>query len=499
MREVNPHRRHLCARFRRSLRTLRPALAYLALPLGFHAVTQAAHAAVVPGKAPPAALRHASRNGVLSAQPAVFSQLSTQSKFLHVVVGHSVVLNTSTMMRRVYVSDPAVLSIFTASPRQVLVTAKKPGVSSFAVWDSSGQSTVYTVSADVDAEGLRGAMSAAFPQDPIEVTALQDRITLTGLVPTQDASDGAAKLAAFYAKDVVNSLRLLPVHAKQVQLQVRIAEVDRTRAQQFGFNFLTGGNNTAIVGTQQFASFGSTVVGGAAAATAAAATGVGISNPLNLLLYNANLNVGAAIADLEQKQILQILAEPTITALSGVSASFLSGGEFPFPVVQGGSGGFTSVTIQFRPYGVKLDFTPYVNADGTIRLKVVPEVSALDYTNEVKISGYDIPAIDTRRAQTEVELRDGQSFAISGLLDHRLTDAFSRMPGIASIPILGQLFRSKDKSASTVELVVIVTPHIVDPLTTDTAPQLPTLVKPYLDPHGFDQLVNKKRNQKPQP
>ena len=419
--------------------------------------------------------------------------LNGKSEMLHVLIGHSIFLDTATRLRRVYVSNPVVLTSFTSSPNEVLVTAKAPGVSSLVIWDNNGQSSVYTVSADVDVDGLRTAMLAAFPGSRIDISALQDRITLTGIVATQEAADAAGKLAGLYAKDVVNSLVLVPIHLKQVQLRVRIAEVDRTRAQQFGFNFLTGGNNTVLAGTQQFTSFGSTTVGTTAAA--AAATGVAVSNPLNLLLYNSNLNIGAAIADLEQKQILQILAEPTITSLSGVPASFLSGGEFPFPVVQGGTGGFTSVTIQFRPYGVKLDFTPYVNADGTIRLKVDPEVSALDYTNEVQISGYDIPAIDTRRAQTEVELRDGQSFAISGLLDHRLTDAFSRMPGIASIPILGELFRSKNNTASTVELVVIVTPHIVDPLTANPpAPELPVQVKPYLDPHHFDQQVNKKKN-----
>ncbi len=413
-------------------------------------------------------------------------RIDSVSEMLHVLVGRSVFLHTSDRFRRVYVSNPVVLSSFTSSPNEVLITAKTPGVTSLAVWDSNGESRVYTVSCDVDTEGLRAAMLAAFPNDRIEVSGLQDRITLTGLAATQETADAAGKLAGLYAKDVVNSLRLAPVHAKQVQLQVRMAEVDRSRAQQYGFNFLTGGNNTVLTGTQQFTSFGGTTLGGAAAATATA-----VSNPLNLLLYNQNLNIGAAIADLEQKQILQILAEPTITSLSGVPASFLSGGEFPFPVVQGGSGSFVSVTVQFRPYGVKLDFTPYVNPDGTIRLKVAPEVSALDYTNQVQISGYDIPAIATRRAQTEVELKDGQSFAISGLLDHRLTDAFSKMPGIASIPVLGELFKSKNNTASTVELVVIVTPHIVDPLTgPDVSPHEPDLAKPFLEPHKFDRQVD---------
>jgi pilus assembly protein CpaC len=179
--------------------------------------------------------------------------------------------------------------------------------------------------------------------------------------------------------------------------------------------------------------------------------------------------------------------------LSGQKASFLSGGEFPFPVVQGSSGGLTSITIQFRPYGVKLDFTPLVKGDGTIQLKVAPEVSALDYTNAVTISGYTIPALSTRRAETEVELRDGQSFAISGLLDHRTTDIFNKMPGIGDVPVLGQLFHSKSVNHSEVELMVVVTPTIVDPLSDATSPTLPKLPVPLLDPAQFDQKTGKRK------
>jgi pilus assembly protein CpaC len=197
------------------------------------------------------------------------------------------------------------------------------------------------------------------------------------------------------------------------------------------------------------------------------------------------------LQDLQDKQILQILAEPTITTVSGQKASFLAGGEFPFPVVQASTGGIASVSISFRPYGVKLEFTPTVNADGTIRLIVAPEVSDLDFSNAVTIAGYSIPAISTRRAETEVELRDGQSFAISGLLDHRTTDIYNKMPGFGDIPLLGQLFRSKSTTHSTEELVVIVTPILVDPLTDTTPPVLPNLPVPMLDVKQFDKTVVK--------
>jgi pilus assembly protein CpaC len=271
-----------------------------------------------------------------------------------------------------------------------------------------------------------------------------------------------------------------------VKLQVEIIEIDRSKMDQFGINIFTAGKNTSNTTTGQFPTT-QTYTPGSGSAPATLVT----SNPLNLLFFRFGLNIGLTLQDLQDKNIAQILAEPTITTLSGQKASFLAGGEFPFPVVQGSSGGLTSITIQFRPYGVKLDFTPLVNEDGTVQLKVSPEVSALDYTNAVTISGYTIPAISTRRAETQVELRDGQSFAISGLLDHRTTDIFNRMPGFGDVPILGQLFRSKSLSHSTVELMVIVTPSIVDPLNDASVPIPPQLPVPMLDPKQFDQKIVK--------
>jgi pilus assembly protein CpaC len=219
-----------------------------------------------------------------------------------------------------------------------------------------------------------------------------------------------------------------------------------------------------------------------------------------MFYYNQDLQLGAAIQALTNKQIAQILAEPTITALSGEKASFLSGGEFPYPVVQGGTGGFTSVTIQFRPYGVKLDFTPTVLADGTIQLKVAPEVSALDYSNEVTISGYTIPAISTRRAETLIELKSGQSFAISGLLDNRTTDQLEKIPGIGDIPILGKLFQSKSVNHTVAELAVIVTPTLVDPLSDNPTPTQPKMVIPFINEPTFDKgIAPKNPPTQPQP
>jgi pilus assembly protein CpaC len=408
---------------------------------------------------------------------ALTSRAEFASQTLHVLVGRSIFIKTLSRLKRVYVSNPVVIDSFTSTPTQIVVTAKAPGVSSLILWDEAGQSQTYLVSSDLDLASLQNEIHQALPGDNITVEGQQDRISLSGTAWSDASSDVAAKLANQYAKSVINSVVVRQPHIRQVRLKVQMIEIDRSKLDQFGVNFFSGGKNTSAMSTGHFFPPG---------VTGATPPTLSLSDPLNLLFYNADLNVGLTIKDMQDRQILQILAEPTITTLSGQKASFLSGGEFPFPVIQGSSGGLTSITIQFRPFGVKLDFTPFVNADGTIQLKVSPEVSALDYTNAVSISGYTIPAISTRRADTQVELRDGQSFAISGLLDHRTTDILSKMPGIGDVPILGQLFRSKNINHSTVELVVVVTPTVVDPLTDTTPPILPSFPQPMLDPMQFD-------------
>ncbi len=406
---------------------------------------------------------------------------------LHILVGQSTILRGISPMRRVYVGNPAVLQTVTTGPAEVVVTAKAPGISSLVLWDTADQSCLYTVFADIDSKDLRESLDAAYPNNAVEVVGSQDRLTLSGAVRSPEVADGMVKLASAYTKDVVNSLRIVPIHSKQVQLKLRIAEADRSKLEQFGVNlFRALGNNVGSVGTGQFPS--STV---ATTATSTAAATVSTSNPLTLFFYNFSQNIGTTVQDLEQKQVLQILAEPTLTTMSGLPARFLSGGEFPFPVAQTGTGGTSAITIQFRPYGVKVDFTPTVNEDGSIRLKIAPEVSALDYTNAVTISGFTVPALSTRRAESEVELKDGQSFMLSGLLDRRVTDNLSKVPGIANVPILGQLFRSKNNNHSVTDLIIMVTVSVVDPLHEPTPNAEPHWAVPNLDTGKFDEQFNK--------
>ena len=287
-------------------------------------------------------------------------------------------------------------------------------------------------------------------------------------------------------------------------LEVKFAEVDRTKFSQFGINLLStgAGNTLGTTTTGQFGGFGPQSLSDAfKVPNKTVDTGLPtagpdhvpftstqtIQNVLNIFLFRPDIHFGAVIQDLQQRSILQILAEPNLMAMNGQRATFLAGGEFPFPIVQPGNG-FTAVTISFKPFGVKLDFTGTISSDGTIRLHVAPEVSTLDFANALAISGFAVPAISTRRAETELELRDGQSFGIAGLLDNRAQAQLSKVPGIGDIPILGQLFRSRNINKSNSELLVLVTPHIVDPVhTPPTPPAIPKSAVPFMDRPKFDE------------
>lgn len=435
--------------------------------------------------------------------PDNFTKVMSSEEPIHIVIGHSSFINTKHPLTRVYVTNPAIIYAYTATPNQVLITSKKPGLSSLIVWDDTGESQSYLFSSDIDIDSLRQSLKQAMPNEDIHAQVDEGRVMLSGMVSTTRDSDMAAKLASLYSTDVSNAIIVNSSEIKQVKLKVRIVEVDRSKLDAFGFNFFSaGGNNLAQTTTGQFTSSLTASISGSSSSTSSGSSSsvgnktVSITNPLNFLLYSSKLNVGAMLQDMESKQILQILAEPTISTLSGHQANFLSGGEFPFPVVQGIAGGLTSISIEFRPYGVKLAFTPVVNIDGTIDLKVAPEVSALDYTNAVTISGYTIPALSTRRAETQVVLKSGQSFAISGLLDRRTTDSLGRTPGIANVPILGELFKSKSINHSTTELIVIVTPSIVDPMSESSVIDIPKTAVPILDPQTFDATLPKAKTTK---
>jgi pilus assembly protein CpaC len=412
---------------------------------------------------------------------------------LRVMVGKSLLINTSERLKRVSVTDPAVADIDVVTPTQVLVHGRSAGEVSLLIWDELERSRSFDLRVDVDVTAAAEEEKNVFPDEQITVTPSRSAIVLSGHVSDETVAQRAGKIAEAYSKNVVNVLTFGPKGAQEVLLEVKFAEVDRTAITQFGINFFAPGLGNTVA-TSQTGQFGSvsihntattTTTNGGTSTTTTTATPptVNITDFLNLFVARTDLNIGVVIKALQSKNLLQILAEPNLIAVNGKEASFLAGGEFPFPIVQPGQG-FTAVTIQFKEFGVKLKFTPVIMPSGNIHLKVVPEVSALDFTNALQISGFLIPALSTRRADTEFELQDGQSFVIAGLLDNRVTNIANKVPGLGDIPILGNLFKSKSFQKSKGELMVLCTVRKIGPsMTTPAGPSTPV---PFLDNDKFD-------------
>jgi pilus assembly protein CpaC len=417
------------------------------------------------------------------------SQQPQGSAPLRVMVGKSLLINTTERLKRVSVTDPAIAYPQVITPTQILVHGKSPGEVSLLIWDEVERSRSFDLRVDVDVSACADEERRVFPDEQITVTPSRAAIVLSGHVSTEDVSKRAGELASAYSPKVVNVLTFGPVGSQEVLLQVKFAEVDRTALTQMGINFISTGaaNTIGTVTTGQYGAFGpQTLTPGTASTstgTAAVTPATTINNVLNLFLFRPDINFGAVIEALENKSLLQILAEPNLIAVNGKEASFLAGGQFPFPIVQPGAG-FTAVTISFKDFGVHLQFTPVIMPNGNIHLKVAPEVSTLDFSNALTISGFTVPALSTRKAETEFELQDGQSFVIAGLIDNRVTDIWNKIPGLGDIPILGNFFRSKSLQKSNSELMVLCTVRRISP-TTDL-PSLPKNPKPFIDDGKFD-------------
>jgi len=407
---------------------------------------------------------------------------------IHLTAGRSTVLATDFDVLRIAVTNPAVADATVVQPREILIDGKTPGTISLIIWGSARRGQ-YDLVIEPGVTTLQQQLQGLFPGENIQVGISDEAIVLSGSVSSNQVMLRAGEIAtASSSKLKVINLLQLPggSESQQVLLQVRFAEVNRRAIKELGaswFTSPTGVNNTiGRLTTQQFAapgfdklqytkdsgSFGSDVKSASGEFT--------FSDFLNLFLFSEKLDLGAMIRALQSKGYLQSLAEPNLIAYNGQSASFLAGGEFPVPVVQGLS---NSVSILFKEFGIKLNFTPTIAGD-TIRLKVRPEVSSLDFANGITLAGFRIPSLITRRADTDVELRDGQSFAIAGLLNNLSQDDTAAVPILSSLPIIGPLFKSKAERAERTELMVLITPRLVRPLNPDEVPPLPNQMKKFL-------------------
>jgi pilus assembly protein CpaC len=404
---------------------------------------------------------------------------------LRVMVNKSLLINTTERLKRISVTDPTVAYATVITPTQILVHGRAPGEVSLLIWDELERSRSFDLRVDVDVSACAEEERRVFPEENITVTPSRSAIVLSGHVTTEDVAKRAGELASAYSKNVINVLTFGPVGAQEVLLEVKFAEVDRTALTQLGANlFSTGATNTiGSTTTGQYGGFGPETVTQTQGQSGPFSATQTVSNVLNLFLFRADIHAGAVIEALQSKNLLQILAEPNLIAVNGKKASFLAGGQFPFPIVQPGAG-FTAVTISFKEFGVKLDFTPVIMPNGNIHLTVAPEVSTLDFADALTISGFTIPALSTRKAETEFELKDGQSFVIAGLIDNRVTDIWNKIPGLGDIPILGTFFKSKSIQKTNSELMVLCTVHRISPNTEN--PPGPKQPQPFMDKDKFD-------------
>ncbi len=403
------------------------------------------------------------------------------------LVGRSTVLTTTRPIQRVALSTPELADALVTAPREVLIHGKSPGTISLLVWNDTGQITNYDVVVQRDLGDLQTHLAQLFPGEGVSVAANGTDVVLAGTVSSKYVVEKASAVAVGYVESADNVINLLRqqeqqgVESEQVMLRVRFAEVSRTALQELGVSFFTDifGSNGQVgrITTQQFAApdfsapdsqqFGP------------GSDGLVFSDFLNILAFNNKESIGLVIRALETRGLFQSLAEPNLITQNGTEATFLAGGEYPYPILQGVSG---AVTVLFKEFGIRLAFTPTIVAPGRIQLKVAPEVSALDFSNSITISGFRVPALSTRRTETQVELSDGQTFAVAGLLDNSVTETMSKIPGLGDIPILGNLFKSRAYQKSQSELVVMITPHIIRPDSPGVAGQLPDLAQPFLSP-----------------
>ncbi len=379
------------------------------------------------------------------------------------LAGRSVVLEHPEDIVRISVANPEVVDAVAVTTREVLLNGKSGGTTTLVLWSKPGNRELFTVTVDLSTEAVEKQIRETFAGEQIQLHAGKDSITLTGQVSSAAVAERVAALAAGSAKFVVNNLQVAPPGAEaQILLRVRFAEIDRSALTQFGLTLLSTGalNTPGAVTTQQFGAPRSPDVKGVIGGRLQGFnTDFSLNDVLNIFAFRPDLNLGALLRALQVRNMLQILAEPNLITSNGKEATFLAGGEFPFPVVQGGANA-SAVTVQFREFGVRVHFLPQLTAHHSIRMHVRPEVSSLDFSNALVISGFTVPAISTRRVEADIELQLGQSFAIAGLLDQRVTESLQKIPGLASVPLLGNLFKSRSTTKNNSELLVVVTPEV---------------------------------------
>jgi pilus assembly protein CpaC len=413
---------------------------------------------------------------------------------VRLLVGRSAVIDVGTPISRVALTSADIADAMVTGGNQLLINGKNPGTITMFVWERAGALRQYEINVQRDLARLNEQMVKLFPGENIEAQSNGKAVVLSGIVTSQAAADKAVSVAAGYvekAGDVVNLLALQETQASnQVLLRVRFAEVSRSAMTELGVNLFTSPtgikNTIGRTTTEQFAAPGFedlkwTKANGDFGSDVTSAEGkFTFSDFLNLFLFNQKYDIGAMVKALSTRGLFQSLAEPNLVAESGKEASFLAGGEIPIPIAQG-TGGNVAISVQYKEFGVRLSFTPTVIGN-RVHLKVKPEVSTLDYSNGVILQGFRVPGLSTRRTETELELLDGQTFAIAGLMNNTMNSTLAKIPGIGDIPILGLLFKSKAAQKNQTELVVMITPQILPRNSPGVTPNLPRTPDTFMPP-----------------
>ncbi len=409
-------------------------------------------------------------------EPVRFTVRNVESagQLIRVPVNKSVVVDFSRPVKQVRLAKPEFAEVSAISPKQVLVTGKSFGTTQMIVWFDNDQRKVFDLAVDIELERLVASIRAAVPRARVRAYALLDAVVLTGSVPNTAAAERVMQIAEVFSTKVINHIKVAGV--QQVLLRVTVAEVNRTATRQLGFNGWLAGDNVRD-------GFVVNNLDGLNPANIGAPEGVNVTGRIPFVVGDGGIPVTSAttlsfgfprvqmqvfVRALRENGLLRVLAEPNLIAINGQSATFLAGGEIPIPIVTE-----QRIRVQFKEFGVRLNFTPTVISEDRIRLKVTPEISEPDFSQAIAISGYTIPAFTSRRVETVVELGSGQTFAIGGLLSDRVRAFSRRVPGLGDLPVLGPLFRSVQYQNDRTELVVLVTPELVAPLSPDQVAYVP--------------------------
>ena len=415
--------------------------------------------------------------GLLVFAASTASAASPEIQDLTIGAGRSLSVALAHPASRVSVANPAVADAVVVSPQELLVNGLIPGRTSLVVWSREGGAVHYQLTVKMETDELSARLAETFPGEQIRVITSKETLILNGTASKPEIGDMALKIASDYSAKVVNNLSYPPGGRRQILVKMMFAEVNRQAVTELSASLTRidplnpRGDHEGMTSTGVPAPLGNFL-------NEPIGPDFSFGDAINLYAFSFRDKWSAMITALKTKGLVQVLAEPTLITADRQKASFLAGGEFPIPIAQAGAG-FTSVTVEYKKFGISLDFLPEIRDDGTIVLQVDPEVSSLDFANSVVLSGFSIPALKVRRASTQVELKDGQSFAIAGLYSAELQQTKSKVPILGDIPLLGYLFKSKNLQKNKSELIVIATPTIVQPLPAGQLPALPRLDLPY--------------------